>query len=139
MLRKFFWINFSFAGWLGLLLGGTFFIIHMTSIMSHVWFDFNSTEMNVEVIALEERPMEINTLFRPVFAVVDSDGTQVEYTGTTWVWPKPHNLGDIVIGRYNASTGVINSEAMLSRRRSFDNSSLISSGTFTLIAASFLV
>ena len=89
---------------LGLAISGTVSLAHFG------WSQFRSTEVTAEVVRVDEKPGQSFRLFRPVFVTILPSGSRVEYAGEGWFYPKPHEVGDRVLARYNFRTRTIVSD-----------------------------
>jgi hypothetical protein len=71
-------------------------------------------------------------IYRPVFELVTDVRPRPTYAGNVWMRPAPHIRGEIVAGRYDASTGKMRSDKMS------DESMLIGGiGAFVGLLAAF--
>lgn len=102
---------------LALVIGPLFFSAGVWLEHSSRNFVSHSIETQVFVVSVEDRKTKDGRVFRPTFAVIDENGTRIEYVGTTWVSPKPHERGDSVDGRYNPLSHEIQSNQMLEQRQ----------------------
>ena len=76
----------------------------------------NSIESKITVVAMDVKDGKRRPLYRPEFEVSDS-GKRMNFSGNHWVSPKPHEIGDVVDGRYDPSSGKIVSNIMLRREK----------------------
>jgi len=139
MLRKFFMAYFAFIAWFAVIVGSVGIFMNLIPILSDNVFDFGSTRMNVEVIRVEEKPAGDRSLFRPVFAILKSDETLHEHIGEMCVWPQPHEVGDVVAGRYDEKTGEITSDLMLRKSQLFNWLFLGQGAIFVFLGSWFLL
>lgn len=52
-------------------------------------------------------------MYRPVLALETAQVPRAQYVGNHWVRPKPHEVGDVVSGRYDPESGEMRSDHML--------------------------
>ena len=118
--------------------GATFLLFGLLDIFSAQRFLWTALESEVTVIHNEEKESEHNALYRPTFAVMGNDGSNIEYVGTRWVYPKPHERGEVVKGYYERKTGIIVSELMFRNEAEFGTLQAKFGATYFLIGAVFL-
>lgn len=111
-----------------LLLAYAFFVEH-----EQKYFLENSIEVPVHIVEVQNRRDDGVIKYRPVFEVHLKGGDTIRHSGNIWLRPSPHDAGDIVPGRYLASTGKIASYEMLAvESRNFDQMKLGGIAAFML-------
>ena len=95
------------------IVGAAFLTIGLFFVMSQNAFTARSVEEQVTVTFVDRLEDDEGTLYRPTFEARAVDGEVIEYTGDTWIRPKPHNQGDVVEGRVDWATGEIRSASMM--------------------------
>ena len=93
--------------------GVVFCILGMFLIYSGKEFTTNSEGAKLTVIAVESRTQKGHEVYRPTFEALGTDGKPIQYSGSGWASPKPHEVGDIVDGRVNSTTGELRSNSMI--------------------------
>lgn len=93
--------------------GAIFSIIGVILIYSGSNFTTNSEKTQLHVLTVESRRGDNGIVYKPTFEALGSDGKSIQYSGNSWVSPKPHEEGDIVDGRVNWTTGEIRSTDMI--------------------------
>lgn len=76
-------------------------------------FTTNSVDATLRVITVESRTQKGHEVYKPTFEALGTDGKSIQYSGSVWVSPKPHEVGDIVEGRVNSTTGEMRSNSMI--------------------------
>lgn len=99
--------------------GIIFSLIGAYMVYSASSFSSRGTAANLTVITVESRRSDNGTVYRPLFEAVRSDGSTLQYSGNTWVSPKPHSEGDRVAGLVDWESGEIRSISMLESSKSF--------------------
>ncbi|WP_417245631.1 DUF3592 domain-containing protein [Celeribacter sp.] len=112
-VSEFFNFFLKVLSYLALILGPFFFSAGAWLYYSAEGLSGNAVEVEALVIAVEERRGDSGTVYRPTFEAEMSNGDHVQYTGNTWVAPKPHEPGDTVSAYYDEASGIIRSRAML--------------------------
>lgn len=103
------------SAWVGILIGTTFVVTNGRSALSDLQFAARSTEVAVTIIGMDRDVRTSNvgqhrnevTMYRPVVSALDADGAEVRHTLTSWYAPKPFDVGDVVSGRYDPTSGEI--------------------------------
>ena len=93
--------------------GAIFCTVGILFITSQRAFEARSDVAQLLVTAVERKDTEEGTLFRPTFEATSDGDETLDFTGGTWVSPKPHNKGDVVDGRVDWAQGEIRSDAMM--------------------------
>jgi len=125
--------SFKSLPYVSLGLGLFFGAIGLNSIYSAYSFKQNSVPQQLVVIAVDSRQTKDGTVYRPRFQAVGKDGKSLQYSGHTWISPKPHEAGDIVDGRVNWASGEIRSVGMINFGTSIGKMSLKAGGIAFLL------
>ena len=89
------------------LLGAVFF-------GSSLHFESRSEPAQLRVLTIESRrDREGLPQYRPVFVLAGAPSAAQGYAGDTWYKTPPHKVGEVVAGRYDATTGEMRSKQML--------------------------
>ena len=79
-------------------------------------FMARSEPAELRVVEMEsQRDTDGDLRYRPIFELVDAAAGVAPYAGNIWTWPAPHEVGEIVPGRFDAETGQMRSDKMLQR------------------------
>jgi len=62
-----------------------------------------------------KRDTEGDITYRPVFVLAEAPELRDAYAGNIWVFPQPHERGDLVPGRYDPKNGEMRSDKMMGR------------------------
>ena len=101
-----------------MLVGLVFFGVSTLFIISANQFVAHSEPARLIAVDVDsKRDSDGDRLYRPVFALESAPEPREEYAGNMWSNPQPHRVGDIVDGRYNAETGEMRSDKMLTMGR----------------------
>lgn len=76
-------------------------------------FISNSISVTAEVVQIDKKKSKgKNYVFRPVLEIEKPDGSTYRYNGSTWIYPNPHTVGEVVPASYSAEDGRIVSRAL---------------------------
>jgi len=92
-----------------LLFGVAFFCVGAYGLYGKAMELSGSVEAMVVVVDVEAKPEDKGNgfLYRSIFETTTSDGKSMRHAGDVWTYPPRHEKGDIVLGRYSASSGLV--------------------------------
>ncbi|MEM9796788.1 MAG: hypothetical protein AAF919_09875 [Pseudomonadota bacterium] len=99
-----------------LLVGALFALVGTVFVGSSQGFVKRSEPAQLIVLDMhDKRDPDGGIMYRPVFGLDTDMRPRPEYSGNIWMWPAPHETGDIVSGRYDAESGEMRSDRMIGR------------------------
>jgi hypothetical protein len=110
------WTSFKYV-----LFGILFVVIGIFIMADSLAFHARSEPAQLLVLQIDQKLETIHrttassarrNIYRPVFGLVTDARPRPTYAGNVWMRPAPHTRGDIVAGRYDASTGEMRSDQM---------------------------
>ncbi len=101
-----------------ILIGAIFTLITTLMLLASSGFIERSEPVQLIVLQMERKTDDEGAiLYRPVFALDTNERPRPEYRGNSWISFLVHKAGDVVPGRYDAKTGQMNSDRMLTITR----------------------
>lgn len=126
------------VAYVAVIIGVFFSTIGLYFIFSTIAFSARSVAQKVYVVSVESRRSDGGFVYRPLFKALQDDGTSITYSDSTWVSPKPHNIGDIVDGQVDWKTGEIRSVGMMKFYTSMGRTFFSVGGPFLFFGALYL-
>ena len=107
--------------------GTIFFLIGSYMVWSAASFNSRATERGNN-----------GQVYRPWFEATATNGKKLRYSGYTWVYPKPHNQGDVVAGLVDWPTGEMRSISMTEWSKTFGKMSASIGGIIFLTGGAYI-